>query len=244
MFCGRTSAGELPGFMTSICGSRGVFQQLQLPTSQASFLRVELKWRRKHQLSQKSKAIRSFPSCLQVMPVLNSIHSQTNSSPDQKIQKRPLLHAPITDPRRGASSPKIVYISASSSFIATVKRVQKLLSYVEDRAAGPLSIAGGDKKLLRDIEAGIKGKGKDGDTKSKAREEEVVMKATGKAIEKLLRLAIWWQGQDGVVVRIRTGSVGAVDDVVERGEGGEGEGIVEESRVRRTSCLEVGVRLR
>lgn len=158
---------------------------------------------------------------------------------DQKIQKRPLLHAPITAPRRGASAPKVVYVSASSPFITTVKRVQKILSHVEDRAAGPLSITGGDKKLLRDIEAGIKGNGK-GSTEKNARDEEVVMKATGKAIEKLLRLAIWWQGQDGVVVKIRTGSVGAIDDVVEKG--GEGE-LVEESRIRRTSCLEVGVRL-
>lgn len=92
--------------------------------------------------------------------------------------------------------------------------------------------------MLRDIEAGIKGNGKSSEGKN-AREEEVVMKATGKAIEKLLRLAIWWQGQKGVVVRIRTGSVGAVDDVVEKG----GEELVEESRIRRTSCLEVGVRL-
>jgi ribonuclease P/MRP protein subunit POP7 len=96
--------------------------------------------------------------------------------------------------------------------------------------------------LLRDIEAGIKGNGKGSGEKNdgkNARDEEVIMKATGKAIEKLLRLAIWWQGQKGVVVRIRTGSVGAVDDVVEKG----GEELVEESRIRRTSCLEVGVRL-
>ncbi|CZR58885.1 related to POP7 Nuclear RNase P subunit [Phialocephala subalpina] len=159
---------------------------------------------------------------------------------NQKIQKRPLLHAPITAPRRGASSPKEVYISTTTPFIATVKRVQKLLSHIEDRAAGPLSISGGDKKLLKNIKAGIEGKD---DAKRKAREEEVTMKATGKAVEKLLRLAIWWQGQEGVIVRIRTGSVGAVDDVVERGDD-DGEGIVEGSRVRRTSCLEVGVRLR
>ncbi|KUJ13677.1 uncharacterized protein LY89DRAFT_145134 [Mollisia scopiformis] len=155
---------------------------------------------------------------------------------NQKIQKRPLLHAPITAPRRGASSQKVVYISARSSFIAIVKRVRKFLSDVENRAAGPLSISGGDKKLLRGIEAGVR-------NKSNTRYEEVVMKATGKAIEKLLRLAIWWQEQNGIVVRIRTGSVGAVDDVVDKGTDGEGQELVEESRVRRTSCLEVGVSL-
>ncbi len=64
------------------------------------------------------------------------------------------------------------------------------------------------------------------------------MKATGKAVEKLLRLAVHFQGEEGIRVRVGTGSVGAVDDVV--GEAGEETG---ESRVRRMSCLEVGVRL-
>ncbi len=73
---------------------------------------------------------------------------------------------------------------------------------------------------------------------SKAREEEVVMKATGRAVEKLLRLAVHFQGEEGLRVQVRTGSVGAVDDVVD--EAGDETG---ESRVRRTSCLEVGVRL-
>jgi len=70
----------------------------------------------------------------------------------------------------------------------------------------------------------------------------VILKATGKAIEKLLRLAIWFQGQEDLTVRLRTGSVGAVDDVV--GVVEDGEEVEESSRVRRTSCLEVLVGLR
>lgn len=148
-----------------------------------------------------------------------------------KIQKRPLLHPPIAAPRTNASVQKVVYVSASSPFISTIKRVRKLLSHVENRAAGPIKFgARSSNEILKDIEAGVGGK---------AREEEVVMKATGKAIEKLLGIALYWQGQDDVLVRIRTGSVGAVDDVV------DAEGVEEDkSRVRRTSCLEVGVRLR
>jgi ribonuclease P/MRP protein subunit POP7 len=68
------------------------------------------------------------------------------------------------------------------------------------------------------------------------------MKGTGRAIEKVLRLGLYWQGQEDVLVSIRTGSVGAVDDVVGV-ESGEEAGF-EESRVRRVSSLEVGVRLR
>ena len=63
------------------------------------------------------------------------------------------------------------------------------------------------------------------------------MKGTGKAVEMVMRLGVWWGGREDVQVRVGTGSVGAVDDVVEGGE-------VEGSRVRRVSCLEVGVRLK
>lgn len=76
------------------------------------------------------------------------------------------------------------------------------------------------------------------------REEEVIMKATGKAIEKLLGLVIHFQGKEDVKVVVRTGSVGAVDDIVMK-EGVEGEGDEEEgSQFRRTSTLEVGISLR
>lgn len=71
------------------------------------------------------------------------------------------------------------------------------------------------------------------------RGEEVVIKGTGKAIEKVLQLALYWQGQRDVKVEVRTGSVGAVDDVVSK----DGEDVGENSRVRRVSCLEIGVRL-
>ena len=68
------------------------------------------------------------------------------------------------------------------------------------------------------------------------------MKATGKAIEKLLGLVLHFQAQDDVKVMVRTGSVGAVDDIVnkEGAEGDEDEG----SQIRRTSTLEVGISLR
>jgi ribonuclease P/MRP protein subunit POP7 len=63
-----------------------------------------------------------------------------------------------------------------------------------------------------------------------------------------LRLAVWFQGEEGrdegVNVVVRTGSVGAVDDVVVK-EGEEEEEAEEDAtRVRRVSCLEVGISLR
>jgi len=155
-------------------------------------------------------------------------------SKNQKIQKRPLLHPPIASPRTNSSTPKIVYVSAKSPFISIVKRVQKLLGYIESRS-GPTTLKGSsERQILKNIEDGLKEARK----KGKGGAEQVVMKGTGKAIEKVLALGVWFQGLEGVEVRVRTSSVGAVDDVVgeEVEEGGE-------SRVRRVSCLEVGVAL-
>lgn len=93
---------------------------------------------------------------------------------------------------------------------------------------------------MRNIEKGIDsvrvGR-KSGNTKGQG---EVIMKGTGKAIAKVLALAAWWQDQDGVQVRIRTGGVGAVDDVVAADEGAD-DAETGESRVRRVSMLEVSV---
>ena len=90
--------------------------------------------------------------------------------------------------------------------------------------------AGDDREKIRRA-----GKGRDGGG------EEVVVKATGKAIEKALQVALHFQGQEDCSVRLRTGSVGAVDDVIAK-DGLEED--VPETRIRRTSMLEVGITLR
>lgn len=74
------------------------------------------------------------------------------------------------------------------------------------------------------------------------------MKATGKAIERLLHVAVWAQGQSDLKIRFSTRSVGAIDDVVPRGDRErdeeEEEEVDESSRIRRTSCLEAFVGLK
>jgi ribonuclease P/MRP protein subunit POP7 len=149
-----------------------------------------------------------------------------------KIQKRPLLHPAIASTRAGAQTPKIVYISTGSPFISTTKRIRKYLAEIDKRDMGKVSLleAGDDREKVRRA-----GKGRDGGG------EEVLVKATGKAIEKALQVALHFQGQEDCTVNLRTGSVGAVDDVIAK-DGAEEE--VSETRIRRTSMLEVRISLR
>ncbi|KIN07575.1 hypothetical protein OIDMADRAFT_47475 [Oidiodendron maius Zn] len=164
-----------------------------------------------------------------------------------KIQKRPLLHPAIPSPRTSSSSPKVVYVSASSPFISVVKRVQKNLAAIQARSTGPVNLRHPSKDVLQQVHEGVmasrKGK-KDG------AQEEVILKGTGKAIQKVLALAAWFQdeaqNQLGVKVVLRTSSVGAIDDVIHmdrdnKVERKEENADGDETRIRRVSCLEVGI---
>lgn len=125
-----------------------------------------------------------------------------------------MLHPPIPSPYSGAAQQKVVYISAKTPFVSATKRVRKLLSHIEKRSRGKVDLINGkgsDKQKLRALgEQGSGGRGKE--------PEEVMLKATGKAIEKALSLALFFQSQKDCRVRIRTGSVGVVDDIVEAEE--------------------------
>jgi ribonuclease P/MRP protein subunit POP7 len=68
---------------------------------------------------------------------------------------------------------------------------------------------------------------------------EVTVMGTGRAVDKMVRLAGWFEQQGDCTVQMRTKTVGTVDDVVD--VEGEAE---DESRVRRMSCLEVVVKLK
>ena len=84
--------------------------------------------------------------------------------------------------------------------------------------------------------------------------EPVILKGTNRAIEKVCELALFFQGQDDVQVRVKTGSVGTVDDIVEnedavtvKSESEEGKDDGEElpeSRVRWLSVVEAHISLK
>lgn len=98
--------------------------------------------------------------------------------------------------------------------MSAVKRVQKLLRQAEKRDTAAVSLEDtrtSEKQKLAEL-AKIAGAEK---------REEVFVKATGRAIEKALSVGKWFEERGGeFVVRVKTGSVLVVDDVVE-GEMGE-----------------------
>ena len=73
------------------------------------------------------------------------------------------------------------------------------------------------RRLALQVEAEI-GRGGNGDGQEGG--ETVVLKASGRAIERVLSLGLYFQGQGDLWVRVRTGSVGVVDDVVVEEGGG------------------------
>lgn len=93
--------------------------------------------------------------------------------------------------------------------MSAVKRVQKLLKEAEKRATGkidPVKGKGGDKEKLAKVAASV-------DRKQK---EEVMIKATGRAMEKGMNLAKWFREKgEEYVVEVKTGSLMVVDDIVE-----------------------------
>ncbi|KAI9857694.1 MAG: hypothetical protein M1813_008115 [Trichoglossum hirsutum] len=121
-----------------------------------------------------------------------------------RVQKRPLLHPPVPSIHSGRNTQKVVYISSNTAFIPAVKRVRKFLDAIDNREIAKANLSG-------------KGKGKTSQIggKGKLEPEEVCLKATARAIEKALNLAIFFQSQGDCRVRIRTGSVGVVDDIIE-----------------------------
>jgi len=126
---------------------------------------------------------------------------------DAKVEKRPIPHAPVASPYAGASVPKIVYVSSSTPFMSAVKRIQRLLTQAEKRATANINLEDtrkSEKQILEEL------------SNVSEKREEVFVKATGRAIEKALNVGKWFEEKAvEYKVRVNTGSVLVVDDVVE-----------------------------
>ena len=150
------------------------------------------------------------------------------------MEKRPLLRPAIPSPYAGAAKQKIVYVSTHTPFVSAVKRVEKLLALGEKRAVQSATAA-----VRQKGRQGLKGKrGNDsdeiarvaeevenrkalgqeksttaGDRDDAGHQEEVVLKGTGKAIQRVLEMAQWFQQKERYAVKLKTGTVSAVDEL-------------------------------
>lgn len=169
---------------------------------------------------------------------------------EARIQKRPILRPVVASPYTGSHQQKVVYVSSRTPFISTVKRVRKLLKEIDKRSMGKIDLVNSqvkDKQRLRKLVE------KPAPLTSK-KPEEVILKATNKAIENVLELALYFQGQDDCKVRLRTGTEGVVDDIVmpdlpadhDQTDNGKGEEDEEppESRIRKLSVVEAAITLK
>ncbi|KAK5455251.1 hypothetical protein LTS15_005971 [Exophiala xenobiotica] len=139
------------------------------------------------------------------------------------VQRRPLNHAPVANIRAGAAVPKVVYVSQQTPLMAAVKRVKKILGHIEKRAmqqAG-VTMAGKDRDRRHRVKAA---------NETIARnKEEVLVKASGRAMSQALRVGEWFRNKEKEFlcdVAVRTGSASVVDDLVEvppqeKGEDGQ-----------------------
>lgn len=126
-----------------------------------------------------------------------------------QIQRRPLLHPPVASPYAGKDVQKVVYVSRKTPVMSAVKRVKKILMHVEKRAMQNVNLTGG-RDGMKQLAAANEKLAKDG--------EKVYVKASGRAMEQALRVAEWFRRKEDEIrchVEVTTGSVQAIDDLVE-----------------------------
>ena len=152
-----------------------------------------------------------------------------------RIEKRPLIHPAIPSPYAGSNAEKVVYFGTKTPFMSAFKRVKKLLSRVEKR------------QLQSDFAQQRKSRGRHipPPTPQALPTEPVVVKATGRAIDRALQLALFLQKQEDLRIEIKTGSIAAIDDIVENDDAEQDQEQQEqpESRMRHTSVVEISASL-
>ncbi|KAM3430375.1 hypothetical protein MY4824_007704 [Beauveria thailandica] len=175
-----------------------------------------------------------------------TIESATKLDPipqGSTLRKRPLIRRPLP----ASSKDRIIYVSSSTPFMSAVKRARKQLDRSlksggsSQAARKNASLHARIESLKRDVERDSSGSG---GSANEAYGASVTLLGTGKAVEKTLALAGWFEQQSDCRVAVRTRTVATVDDVVAGGEPGAAEREEDESRLRRLSCLEVVVSLK
>ncbi|KAK2793967.1 hypothetical protein FQN52_000299 [Onygenales sp. PD_12] len=124
-----------------------------------------------------------------------------------RIQKRPIPHPPTASPYAGAKVPKIVYVSTKTPFMSAAKRVQKLLKQAERRATSKIDLSEktSDKQKFGQL----------AESTEELKKEAVFLKATGRAIDKAMDIGKWFGAKEEYAIKVKTGTVLVVDDIVE-----------------------------
>ncbi|KAI1408278.1 Rpp20 subunit of nuclear RNase MRP and P-domain-containing protein [Hypoxylon sp. FL1857] len=160
------------------------------------------------------------------------------------VRRRPI---PTRTPSTRAA--RRIYITAKTPFRSVTARVRKQLDKnLREASASNKAftnkLAANKNASLDDRIRAIQQQSSKGSGNGIGLEDagEVIILGTGRAIQKVTEVALFFQKQADCIVQLRTGSVGAVDDVIQEGEeewGGEGE-----ERVRMLSSLEASIKLR
>ena len=136
--------------------------------------------------------------------------SMAKLPPNLTVERRPLIHAPVASPFAGAAVQKVVYVSRNTPIMSTVKRVKKLLLHIEKRAMQDVDLTKDRNGMRKLAEA---------NEKLRKSGEEVLVKASGRAMEQALKVGEWFRSREDELackVEVRTGSVQAIDDIVEK----------------------------
>lgn len=203
-----------------------------------------------------------FPLCTSLFPLKTSLTPKFRT-PGSRIHKRPLPNAPfnLRQARRehkqivrqsaGASQslpdldgyimpPRaahtvIIKVSANAPFMSIVKRVRKALENGPQKTKGlPLTARIAALEVEKDKKAKETNSGAISDAL-----DDVVLIATGRAIQKAVEVGCFFRRENNLRVIPRTRSLAAIDDI----EMDDDEVDMEDDvRTRCVSCLEVGIR--
>ncbi|KAI1421787.1 Rpp20 subunit of nuclear RNase MRP and P-domain-containing protein [Xylaria sp. FL1777] len=163
------------------------------------------------------------------------------------VRRRPIPSGPVAS----TNSARRIHVSTKTPFRSVTTRVRKQLDkYLHQSASSRSAFTN---KLSQKKNASL------GERVRRIQEQsqntttgglglglensgEVLVLGTGRAIQKVTEVALFFQKQPDCVVQLRTRSVAAVDDVISKEEDGL-EGDVSE-RTRMMSSLEASIRLR
>ncbi|KAI1343503.1 Rpp20 subunit of nuclear RNase MRP and P-domain-containing protein, partial [Xylariaceae sp. FL0016] len=183
------------------------------------------------------------------LPSGNSVAKLPPIPKGSKIQRRPIASRPVS-----TRSEKRIYVTPKTPFRSVTTRVRKQLDkYLRQASSSNKTFTN---KLATDKHIGLSDRIEAIQRQSQAQAgkssgsgigledaTEVVVSGTGRAVQKVVEVALFFQKQPDVMVQLRTESVGAVDDVVEENEEEEDPFAGGEQRVRMMSALNVFIRL-